>query len=170
MTVTMLFRYIESPIGQLLLAGDERGLKYIGFPQGKGKLSPQETWQHDAECFADAEMQLCEYFQGKRKRFDLKLAPTGTPFQLTVLQALQTIPAGETRSYLEIARQIGRPAAIRAVGAANGRNPLPIVIPCHRVIGSDGSLTGFGGGLKTKLFLLQLEGAKLNQTIQRDLF
>jgi methylated-DNA-[protein]-cysteine S-methyltransferase len=170
MTVTMLFRYIESPIGQLLLAGDEHGLKYIGFPQGKGKVSPKETWRLDAECFADAEMQLCEYFQGKRKRFDLKLAPTGTPFQLAVLQALQTIPAGETRSYIEIARQIGRSAAIRAVGAANGRNPLPIVIPCHRVIGSDGSLTGFGGGLKTKLFLLQLEGAKLNQTIQRDLF
>jgi methylated-DNA-[protein]-cysteine S-methyltransferase len=124
--------------------GDEHGLKYIGFPQGKGKVSPKETWRLDAECFADAEMQLCEYFQGKRKRFDLKLAPTGTPFQLAVLQALQTIPAGETRSYIEIARQIGRPAAIRAVGAANGRNPLPIVIPCHRVIGSDGSLTGTG--------------------------
>jgi methylated-DNA-[protein]-cysteine S-methyltransferase len=133
MTVTMLFRYIESPIGQLLLAGDERGLKYIGFPQGKGKLSPQETWQLDAECFADAEMQLCEYFEGKRKRFDLKLAPTGTPFQLSVLQALQTIPAGETRSYLEIARQIGRRdkssgRGERAQSPADS-HPMP---PCYR--------------------------------------
>jgi len=166
----MLYRYIKSPIGQLLLAGDEHGLKYIGFPHGKGKVAPLDSWQRNAECFLDTELQLSEYFDRKRNSFDLKLAPTGTAFQLAVLQALQTIPLGETRSYLDIARQIGRPEAVRAVGAANGRNPLPIVIPCHRVIGSDGSLTGFGGGLKTKLFLLQLEGAKLNQTNQNDLF
>ena len=166
----MLYRYIQSPIGQLLLAGDEHGLKYIGFPRGKGRVTPQNNWQLDAQCFHDAELQLCEYFNGKRKSFDLDLAPTGTPFQLAVLQALQTIPHGETRSYLDIARQIDRPSAVRAVGAANGHNPLPIVIPCHRVIGADGSLTGFGGGLDTKRFLLELEGAKVDLAIQNSLF
>jgi methylated-DNA-[protein]-cysteine S-methyltransferase len=101
--------------------------------------------------------QLDEYFAGKREAFDLKLAPHGTAFQLAVLQALQEIPYGETRSYQYIATRIGKPKSVRAVGAANGRNPLPIIIPCHRVIGSDGSLTGFGGGLPTKRFLLDLE-------------
>ena len=115
-------------------------------------------------------MQLTEYFAGKRQSFDLQLAPQGTDFQLAVLAALQTIPHGETRSYLDIARQIGRPSAVRAVGAANGRNPLPIVIPSHRVIGADGSLTGFGGGLEAKLYLLELEGSKMTQTLQESLF
>ena len=166
----MLYRYIESPIGQLLLAGDDAGLKIIGFPQGKGNVSPEPGWQPTTGCFTDAESQLTQYFEGKRQVFELNLAPTGTDFQLEVLQALQTIPLGETRSYRDIARQIGRPDAVRAVGAANGHNPLPIVIPCHRVIGADGSLTGFGGGLKTKLFLLELEGVKVDQSRQGNLF
>lgn len=166
----MQYRYIESPIGRLLLAGDDAGLKIIGFPSGKGKVIPDPGWQRVSACFSDAESQLAEYFEGKRQSFELKLAPNGTDFQLEVLQALQTIPLGETRSYRDIARQIGRPDAVRAVGAANARNPLPIVIPCHRVIGADGSLTGFGGGLETKLFLLELEGVQVEQPRQETLF
>ena len=168
--MSMLYRYIESPVGRLLLAGDEAGLKIIGFPEGKGRVAVDDTWEHSTDCLLDVESQLLEYFDAKRQVFDLQLAPTGTEFQLAVLDALQSIPYGETRSYLDIARQIDRPDAVRAVGAANGRNPLPIVIPCHRVIGADGSLTGFGGGLETKLFLLQLEGASLHQTVQNSLF
>lgn len=166
----MLYRYIDSPIGPLLLAGDGEGLKIIGFSQGKGKVSIGAGWEETSDCFPDAQLQLSEYFAGRRQSFDLKLAPQGTDFQLAVLAALQSIPHGETRSYLDIARQIGRPRAVRAVGAANGRNPLPIVIPCHRVIGADGSLTGFGGGLETKLYLLELEGSKIAQTVQDSLF
>ena len=166
----MLYRHIESPIGQLLLAGEADGLKIIGFPQGKGQVVVGDDWEHKDDCFEDAASQLLEYFDGKRRSFDLKLAPTGTPFQLAVLDALQTIPLGETRSYLDIAIQIGNPKAVRAVGAANGRNPLPIVIPCHRVIGADGSLTGFGGGLEAKLFLLQLEGVQVPEAMQTSLF
>jgi methylated-DNA-[protein]-cysteine S-methyltransferase len=101
--------------------------------------------------------QLAEYFDGKRKTFNLPLAPEGTEFQKSVWQALQTIPFGETRSYGEIAAQIGKPQASRAVGMANNRNPIVIIIPCHRVIGHDGNLTGYGGGLKVKEFLLHLE-------------
>lgn len=167
---TMQYRYIESPIGKLLLAGDENGLAIIGFPKGKGIVIPEPSWQLSDNCFEDAELQLNEYFTGTRKEFDLRLAPTGTEFQLAVLDALQSIPSGETRSYLQIAQQINRPKAVRAVGAANGRNPLPIVIPCHRVIGADGSLTGFGGGLEAKLFLLELEGVEVNQAMQNSLF
>ncbi len=166
----MLYRHIDSPIGQLLLAGDEDGLKIIGFPAGKGKVAIDTDWEHKADCFPAVQSQLLEYFQGRRLTFDLKLAPSGTDFQLAVLAALQTIPSGETRSYFDIAEQIGRPKAVRAVGAANGRNPLPIVIPCHRVIGADGSLTGFGGGLPAKRFLLELEGVKMSEAMQGNLF
>jgi methylated-DNA-[protein]-cysteine S-methyltransferase len=166
----MLYRHIDSPIGQLLLAGDEEGLKFIGFPEGKGKVDIDPAWEHRADCFPDAKSQLVEYFQGRRRSFDLTLAPNGTDFQLAVLAALQTIPCGETRSYLDIAKQIGRPTAVRAVGAANGQNPLPIVIPCHRVIGADGSLTGFGGGLAAKRLLLELEGVTMPRAMQGSLF
>jgi len=153
----MDYRYIDSPVGRLLLAGDDSGLKLIGFPDGKGRLEPAPDWTLDENCFREAQAQLAEYFAGRRTEFDLKLAPRGTAFQLAVLQALQAIPYGETRSYQDIAEALGKPKAVRAVGAANGRNPLPIVIPCHRVIGKNGSLTGFGGGLATKEFLLRLE-------------
>ena len=166
----MLYRHIDSPIGQLLLAGDEDGLQIIGFPRGKGKVAIHTDWEHKADCCPDAQAQLLEYFQGRRLAFDLKLAPSGTDFQLAVLAALQTIPCGETRSYLDIANQIGRPQAVRAVGAANARNPLPIVIPCHRVIGADGSLTGFGGGLAAKRYLLELEGIEMPKAMQGSLF
>lgn len=153
----MKYDYCSSPIGPLLLAGDESGLQFIGFPEGKGHLEPAADWIRDGQPFATVKAQLAEYFSGDRTKFDLPLRPQGTAFQLHVLQALQSIPYGETRSYSDIAQQIGRPTAARAVGAANGRNPLPIVIPCHRVIGADGSLTGFGGGIGAKQFLLALE-------------
>lgn len=155
----MDYCYFDSPIGPLLLAGNakDEALSFIGFPKGKGRLEPRSNWRKKDQSLAQAKKQLSEYFARTRKVFDLPLHPTGTDFQLDVLDALQTIPYGQTRSYGEIAEQIGRPAAIRAVGAANGRNPIPIVIPCHRVIGANGSLTGFGGGLEAKQFLLQLE-------------
>jgi methylated-DNA-[protein]-cysteine S-methyltransferase len=165
----MLYRKISSPIGKLLLAGDESGLKIIGFQEGKGRVEVKPNWYVSDDCFVDAEKQLVEYFKGERTEFDLRLAPSGTTFQLEVLNALLEIPCGETRCYLDIARRIGRPKAVRAVGAANGRNPLPIVIPCHRVIGSDGSLTGFGGGLAAKKFLLDLEGAEYSDARQETL-
>lgn len=163
----MHYRYIESPLGKLLLAGDDAGLRIIGFPAGKGQVKPARNWTLSEQCCAAAVRQLNEYFAGERTEFDLKLAPTGTSFQLDVLKALQEIPRGETRSYAQIARRIGKPKAVRAVGAANGRNPLPIVIPCHRVIGSNGSLTGFGGGLAAKTWLLELEG-NLLKTNSKD--
>ena len=149
-----------------MLAGDGPGLKLIGFPSGKGKVIPSSGWIEDLSCFPEAEKQLGEYFSGKRRIFELELEPEGTPFQVTVLDALMQIPYGETRSYRDIAISIGRPKAVRAVGAANGRNPLPIVIPCHRVIGTNGSLTGFGGGLEAKSFLLELE-AKTNLLLEK---
>lgn len=154
----MYYTWVESPVGRLLLAGSD-ALSLIAFSRGANSVAPQPDWKPDAPFLRDAGTQLGEYFRGTRREFDLDLKPTGTAFQLAVLNALATIPYGETRSYGEIASQIGRPKAVRAVGAANGRNPLPIVIPCHRVIGADGSLTGFGGGLETKRYLLDLEGA-----------
>ncbi|MBV1877569.1 MAG: methylated-DNA--[protein]-cysteine S-methyltransferase [Pseudomonadales bacterium] len=153
----MYYEYIQSPIGRLLLAGNGAGLCKVGFPTGKGLIEPESDWLLEPHCCSAARQQLEEYFAGKRKQFDLDLVPQGTEFQLAVLNALQDIPWGATRSYQDIARQIGRPKAVRAVGAANGRNPLPIVIPCHRVIGANGSLTGFGGGLEAKSYLLALE-------------
>ena len=159
----MNYKYIQSPIGNLLLAGDEPGLKLIGFPGGKGRVTPGPDWIEDLSCFPEVEEQLGEYFSGERQVFELELEPDGTPFQVAVLDALVQIPYAETRTYRDIAISIGRPKAVRAVGAANGRNPLPIVIPCHRVIGTNGSLTGFGGGLEAKTFLLELEAkTKLN--------
>ena len=153
----MHYRKMDSPIGELLLAGTDGVLEIIGFPQGKGVVEVQPGWRGEASVFADVVLQLKEYFAGQRKVFDLELKPSGTSFQLEVLQALKHIPYGQTASYQDIANAVGRPRAVRAVGSANGRNPLPIVIPCHRVIGSDGSLTGFGGGLRAKQYLLALE-------------
>lgn len=160
----MHYTYYASPIGDLLLAGDADTLSVIAFPSGKGSKEPESDWTRNEQAFPEARQQLDEYFAGQRQEFDLKLAPSGTAFQLEVLDALCEIPYGETRSYQDLATGIGRPKAVRAVGAANGRNPLPIVIPCHRVIGADGSLTGFGGGLPTKQFLLELEGAASAQS------
>lgn len=157
----MNYCYLDSPVGRLLIAGDEKGLKLVSFPSGKMAQQPQAEWVEKPSAFKQVCQQLTEYFAGNRKHFALKLAPNGTDFQLDVLKALQKIPYGKTSTYTELARQIGRPKAVRAVGAANGRNPLPIIIPCHRVIGADGSLTGFGGGLPAKKVLLELEGHQL---------
>jgi methylated-DNA-[protein]-cysteine S-methyltransferase len=153
----MFYTHMNTPIGRLLLAGDEQALQLIGFPEGSGRRSIQPQWREDSAPFTEVIRQLQAYFSGERIDFMLSLAPRGTPFQLSVWQALQQIPYGATVSYGELARHIGRPKAVRAVGAANGANPIPIIIPCHRVIGSNGKLTGFGGGLPTKAALLALE-------------
>jgi methylated-DNA-[protein]-cysteine S-methyltransferase len=153
----MYYCYLDTPIGQLLLAGDGESLRLIAFPDGPMRKSPESGWTLAEAPFSEARRQLDEYFRGERQSFDLPLRPDGTVFQLSVLEALREIPYGATASYGVVAKKIGRPGAARAVGAANGRNPLPIVIPCHRVIGSDGGLTGFGGGIATKKALLVLE-------------
>ncbi len=153
----MYYCYLESPIGELLLAGDDDALTMIGFPKGAMRRDPEGDWIYNEKPFADAVRQLKEYFAGERHEFDLPLRLDGTEFQLLVLEELRRIPYGKTTSYGAIAARIGRPKAVRAVGAANGRNPIPIVVPCHRVIGSGGDLTGFGGGLDTKEALLRLE-------------
>ena len=158
----MFYSFAASPLGELLLAGCETKLRAIRFPEpGNGgpgvAAAPDAEWRRRDDIFATAKTQLAEYFAGQRRSFSLELAPDATPFQAEVLRALRAIPYGETRSYGELARSIGRPRAVRAVGGANARNPLPIVIPCHRVVGTDGRLTGFGGGLPAKRFLLGLE-------------
>ena len=157
---------ISSPVGRLLLTGGEEGLRGISFQNGSHAVEPAAGWIRAREPFREAIVQLETYFAGERDRFDLPLAPAGTPFQREVWSTLRSIPYGETVSYGELARRLGRSNAYRAVGAANGRNPIPIVIPCHRVIGSDGSLTGFGGGLAIKRRLLALE-ARYRQAHQR---
>ena len=149
----------DTPVGRLLLAGDAAGLRRVHFQSGPRPLRPRAQWREDPAPFASALRQLEEYFGGTRRAFALPLAPVGTQFQLEVWQALVAIPYGDTVSYAELARRVGRTGSARAVGLANGANPLPIIVPCHRVIGSDGSLTGFGGGLDIKRALLVLEGA-----------
>ena len=159
-TCGVRYTFMGSPVGDLLLAGAEEGLRFIRFPSQGGehrRARPEPGWREDALPFAEAKAQLNDYFAGRRRVFALRLAPRTSPFQATVHAALRRIPYGETRSYGEVARDIGKPKAARAVGAANARNPLPIVIPCHRVIGGDGRLTGFGGGLAAKRHLLELE-------------
>ncbi len=153
----MFYSYMPSPVGQLLLAGDGKALHRLGFTVGPKGAGANSEWTEKAAPFRDAKAQLKEYFAGKRKTFELELAPTGTDFQLSVWRALLEIPYGETFSYLDIATNVGNPKAVRAVGAANGLNPIAIVVPCHRVIGSNGKLTGFGGGLPNKQLLLELE-------------
>jgi methylated-DNA-[protein]-cysteine S-methyltransferase len=148
---------ISTPVGRLRLAGDERGLRSISFENRFHPATLAERPQRTEEPFREAIAQLNAYFAGELRRFDLPLAPEGTPFQREVWSALMAIPYGETVSYGELARRLGRPAASRAVGAANGKNPIPIVIPCHRVVGAEGSLTGFGGGIAIKRRLLDLE-------------
>jgi len=156
---TIHYDEMPSPVGRLLLVADRGGLRQIRFERERHPHVQPADWIRASAPLAFARAQLEEYFAGTRQRFELPLHPLGTPFQLAVWQELGRIPYGVTISYGELARRIGKPAAMRAVGAANGRNPLPIVLPCHRVIGADGSLTGFGGGLPTKHFLLTLEHA-----------
>jgi len=157
----MLYCTVDSPIGELLLAGDGDALHRLHMQDGRHRLAPRAGWTRSEEPFARVRAQLAEYFEGRRRRFDLSLAPVGSPFELAVWDALREIPYGETVSYGELAAGIGRPDAARAVGTANARNPIAVVIPCHRVIGANGSLTGFGGGLERKRLLLDLEAGVL---------
>jgi methylated-DNA-[protein]-cysteine S-methyltransferase len=158
----MNYCYVESPIGKLLIAGDSESVRQINFAKNGKPSAPEAEWQESSRGpVAQAARQLREYFAGSRTDFDLPLAPQGTEFQRYVWRRLQEIPYGETISYGELARRVGNPKASRAVGAANGQNPIPIVIPCHRVIGANGKLTGFGGGLPTKEALLALEARQL---------
>jgi methylated-DNA-[protein]-cysteine S-methyltransferase len=157
-----LYKTVPSPVGKLTLVASDDGLAAILW----GKDRPCRVRlnilaeQNDHPVLVETERQLREYFAGQRRQFELKLDPSGTTFQRDVWNALMTIPFGETRSYGQIAEQIGNPRAVRAVGAANGRNPLSIAAPCHRVVGSTGALTGFAGGLEVKAHLLAFEGAR----------
>jgi methylated-DNA-[protein]-cysteine S-methyltransferase len=151
------YRYMDSPVGRLLVAGDDKGLRIIRFPEGKRSDLPESHWVEAHRPLEEAVQQLEAYFAGNLKNFSLNLCLDVTPFQKKVLTALQQIPYGETASYGEVAERIGNPSASRAVGQANARNPIPIVIPCHRVVGRNGTLTGFGGGLAVKQALLDLE-------------
>ncbi len=153
----MFYCYMPSPVGQLLLAGDEGGLRMIDFRTGRTPEQPRREWVRDPAPFRRVMTLLERYFAGQRPVFDVPMVMSGTPFQLSVWSQLKGIPYGETRSYGDIARRIKKPKAARAVGGAVGRNPIPILIPCHRVIGSSGSLTGFGGGLDAKRILLAIE-------------
>ena len=165
MTRTPSYAFVDSPVGRLLLVACGATLTRIEFENDRHAGGPGADGVQDDRPFVETARQLDEYFAGRRRQFDLDLAPAGTPFQRSVWHALQEIPYGETRSYAEIAACIDRPRAVRAVGAANGQNPLPIVIPCHRVIGSNGDLTGFGGGLEMKRRLLQLEGVPTQKSL-----
>jgi methylated-DNA-[protein]-cysteine S-methyltransferase len=151
------YDHIDTPIGPLLLVADDAGLVEIGLPhQGAARAAPAGAEAGKAKLHAAAR-EFDEYIAGTRRQFDVPLHPSGTPFQLEVWGALLAIPYGETTSYADIARRIHRPRAVRAVGAANGANPLAIIVPCHRVIGSHGDLTGYGGGLPAKRWLLAHE-------------
>jgi methylated-DNA-[protein]-cysteine S-methyltransferase len=152
------YEVLEAPFGEILIVGSPLALEEVRFPV-KGRTHRRDPlWRRGGAVVTEARRQLAEYFRGKRRDFDLPLAPRGTPFEMRVWAALRKVRYGATVSYGDLARRIGKPSAARAVGAAMGRNPLPIVIPCHRVIGADGSLTGFGGGLTIKEALLALEG------------
>ena len=166
----VLYTHLETPIGPLLLAGDGTRLSKVGFPSGKGRVAPHDDWRRADDRFVEARSQLLAYFAGELRSFDLELIPVGSPFQLAVWQALKAIPYGATMSYGELASRIGRPAASRAVGAANGANPIPIIVPCHRVIGASGALTGFGGGIDTKRWLLAHEKGAAPGDLQGSLF
>ncbi len=155
------YAWMESPVGRLLVAAGEDGVRQILFADGRADVQPDPAWHEGTRLVAEVMRQLRDYFEGRLRQFDLPLAPEGTPFQRRVWQELLAIPYAETVSYGELARRIGSPAASRAVGLANGANPIAIVIPCHRVIGSNGKLTGYGGGLRNKAWLLALERGAL---------
>ena len=160
---------MDIPIGKIMLVGTRSHLRRVILQTGKKAGPPDPAWRASEAPFREALRQLREYFSGTRKRFELSLAPQGTPFQRKVWGELRAIPYGETRTYGEIARRLGKAGASRAVGAAYGSNPLSIVVPCHRVIGSNGTLTGFGGGLPVKAALLKLEGWR-GAGLQAELF
>lgn len=155
----MKYRQIDSPFGRVLIAGGEQGLTWLAFARGRQRSTPLPDWIEASRdgLLRETKRQLDAYFAGKCDRFDLPLNPHGTDFQKSVWKKLVAIPCGKTVSYTELARRVGRPGAFRAVGAANGQNPISVIIPCHRVLGKNGDLTGYGGGLDTKRRLLELE-------------
>jgi methylated-DNA-[protein]-cysteine S-methyltransferase len=155
--VVSAYATLDTPLGALLLGGDGSDVLLIGFPEGPNAVSPREGWVYDPGLYREARRQLADYFTGRRHGFDFPMRMIGTAFQKMVWEALLAIPFGVTRTYGAIAAEIGRPSAVRAVGAANGANPLPIVVPCHRLVSSTGGLIKFGGGLAAKRFLLDLE-------------
>jgi methylated-DNA-[protein]-cysteine S-methyltransferase len=153
----VFYTEMESPVGRLRLVGEEGALRQVWFVEGRRRKAPRRDWKQDERPFAEVMRQLQAYFAGELREFDVPLVMEGTEFQLSVWNELRRIPYGETRTYGELAEMIGKPKAVRAVGLANGQNPIPIIVPCHRVIGSNGSLTGFGGGIENKKKLLELE-------------
>ena len=159
----MIYTTIDSPVGELLLAGDGTRLSHLAFlgPGARRQASPSSAWEREDTAFAPVRDQLDEYFGGARRTFDVELDLQGTDWERSVWQALLQIPYGETCSYGEIARELRTLGAARAVGLANGSNPVAIIVPCHRVVGADGSLTGFGGGLDRKRSLLDIEAGRL---------
>ena len=161
----MDYDYLDSPIGRLLLVADEHGLRHIDFPRADQGRRIESAWRRDRRYLGATIEQLDAYFDGQLHAFDLALAARGTVFRQTVWDELVRIPYGETISYGELARRIGDAGASRAVGAANGANPLPIIVPCHRVIGANGKLTGFGGGLPIKQWLLDHERRHAPRTV-----
>jgi methylated-DNA-[protein]-cysteine S-methyltransferase len=154
---TTLYTTLESPIGDLLLTRDGHALSRLSMQDGRHPVSIDPRWDRHDESFEDVRRQMDEYFDGERRTFDVPVQMAGNSFEQRVWNALLELPYGETVSYGELAATIGRPGAARAVGLANGRNPVAVIVPCHRVIGADGSLTGYGGGLARKQFLLDLE-------------
>jgi methylated-DNA-[protein]-cysteine S-methyltransferase len=161
MMSTLQYTTVDSPIGELLLVGDEHGLRRLDMQQGRRPTAIDAQWLRSAEPFEEVEHQLAEYFGGARRTFEIPLSLAGRDFELRVWDALCEIPYGETTSYGAIARRIGAPDAARGVGVANARNPIAVIVPCHRVIGADGTLTGYGGGLERKRLLLDLEAGVL---------
>ena len=161
MTTQLLYTIVDSPIGDLLLVGDGTVLHRLDMRGGRRPVPIDPSWERDDDALADVRTQLDEYFAGGRREFDVRLEMHGNSFERRVWRELLEIPYGETASYGKVARAIGAPDAPRAVGLANGRNPVAVIVPCHRVIGADGSLTGFGGGLERKRLLLDLESGVL---------
>lgn len=166
----MWFDSFNTPVGKLQVAVDDSGVRHVLFENNRYDTTGRSSWTRDKVATRAVRDQLLAWFAGERREFDLQLNPVGTAFQLRTWHALATIPFGQTCSYAALALKIDAPKAVRAVGAANGRNPLPIILPCHRVIGSDGSLTGFGGGLATKQWLLKHENPALEKQLNPDMF
>jgi len=156
----MYYSHYDSPLGQLLLVGDAQNIHRIDFPQNRRPVGGESDWELNDAVFDTLRSELEAYFEGKLKQFSVSVAPEGTAFQKSVWEELMNIEYGEKRTYAQIAKSIGKPTASRAVGSANGSNPISIVVPCHRVIGTNGTLTGYAGGLNTKHWLLSHEAGE----------
>jgi methylated-DNA-[protein]-cysteine S-methyltransferase len=163
LATTIYYSEIESPLGSLFVQGDGESVTGLYLPQHKGWSGLDDSWKRSDEPFREVRDQLADYFAGERQQFDLPIRPAGTPFQQQVWEALTQIPFGATMTYSELAERVGKPFASRAVGAANGRNPISIIVPCHRVIGANGKLTGYAGGVERKKWLLELERSVLQR-------